>query len=343
MPWPGAAVKIPPPLSRSTQTLRAVVQGAFLLLCAWIGVEFHLFMRWGASQGQASYVPHPAGAEGFLPISALLSVKHWAVSGVISPVHPAGMFIFLAILAIGLLLKKAFCSWLCPVGTLSEALWRLGTRVLGRTFQAPRWLDYPLRSLKYLLLLFFVWAIGQMDAASLEGFLQSPYNTVADLKMYLFFTRISGLALGVLLTLALLSVVIKNVWCRYLCPYGALLGALSLLSPLRITRAKSTCIDCGKCTKACPAAIRVHQAGRVGSDECTACYRCVEACPVQGTLEMKGPVGKAVPGWVFGALVAGLFLAVTGMAMLTGHWHNNVSRQEYLDRMQELDGPDYRH
>lgn len=330
-------------LREDSQALRTVVQVAFLILCLWIGVEFFLFMRWGAALGQAAYVPHPPGAEGFLPISALLSLKLWLSTGVIHGVHPAGLFIFVAVLALGLLLKKAFCSWLCPVGTLSEALWKLGAKLLGRNRRPPRWVDYPLRSLKYLLLAFFLWAAWRMDGEALAGFLDSPFNVVADLRMYLFFLRLSGFALGVILVLALLSMVIQNFWCRYLCPYGALLGALSLLSPLRITRAKASCIDCGLCTKACPSGIQVHQAGRVGSDECTACYRCVEACPVKDTLAMRAPAGKAVPGWVFAALVCGLFIAVTGMAMLTGHWHNAISPQEYLERMQELDGPQYQH
>ncbi|HJW71573.1 MAG TPA: 4Fe-4S binding protein [Geothrix sp.] len=323
-------------LKTDGQLARRWVQGMFLLLCLWIGVEFALFMRWGASQGQAAYVPHPPGAEGFLPISALLSLKFWLTTGEITAIHPAGLFIFVAILGIGLLLKKAFCSWLCPIGTLSEALWMLGAKALGRSLRVPRWLDHPLRALKYLLLAFFALATLRLDGPELAAFLASPFNVAADLRLYLFFLHLSGFALGVILVLALLSTVIQNFWCRYLCPYGALLGALSLLSPFRITRAKASCIDCGLCTKACPSRIQVHQAGRVASDECTACFRCVEACPVKDTLEMRGPVGKAVPGWVFGLLVVGLFVAVTGMAILTGHWCNQVSRQDYLEVVQAL-------
>ncbi len=313
-----------------TQIVRRGVQAAFLVLCAWIGVQFALFMRWAGSGGNAAYAAHPAGAEGFLPISALLSLKYWMVAGRIHGLHPAGLFIFLAILGIGLLLRKGFCSWLCPVGTLSEQLWMLGRRLFGRSLAPPRWLDYPLRAVKYLLLGLFLLAVWRMDGPALEGFLDSPFNALADVKMYLFFAHISGLALGVVLALAGLSVLVQNAWCRYLCPYGALLGALSLASPLRITRAAASCIDCGRCTKACPSRIQVHRAGRVGGNECTACYRCVAACPVKDTLEMRAPMGKAVPGWVFGLLVAGLFVAVTGLAMLSGHWDTALSRRDYL-------------
>ena len=324
-------------LQKDSQAARAFVQGAFLALCAWIGAEFILFMRWGESGGNAARVAHPAGAEGFLPIAALLSFKHWLVTGTVHGVHPAGLFIFVAVLGTGLLLKKAFCSWMCPVGTLSEILWRLGRRLLGRSLALPRWADYPLRGVKYLILGFFLWAVWRMDGPMLEAFLDSPYNAAADVRMYLFFAHLSGLALGVLLALAGLSLLVQNFWCRYLCPYGALLGALSLASPLRITRAKATCIDCRLCTRACPSRIQVHQAGRVGSDECTACYRCVQACPVRDTLQMRAPVGKAVPGWAFGLLAAGLFVAVTGLAMLSGHWRTRVTPGEYLELIPAAD------
>lgn len=312
-----------------SQGIRRAVQAAFLLLCVWIGVDFALFMRW-ASAGGATYVAHPAGAEGFLPISALLSLKFWMVAGRIHGLHPAGLFIFLAILGIGLLLRKGFCSWLCPVGSLSELLWTLGRKLLGRNLAPPRWLDYPLRAVKYLLLGLFLWAVGRMDGAMLEGFLDSPFNALADVKLYLFFVHISGFALGVVLVLAGLSMLVQNFWCRYLCPYGALLGALSLASPLRITRTQAGCIDCGRCTQACPSRIQVHKAGRVGGDECTACYRCVAACPVKDTLGMRAPVGGAIPAWGFGLVVVGLFVAVTGLAMVTGHWHSRLGPREYL-------------
>jgi polyferredoxin len=317
-------------LRQDSQAARAAVQAAFLALSLGLGVEFALFLRWGASGGRAAYVPHPAGAEGFLPISALLSLKYWALTGQVHPLHPAGLFILVAVLAIGLLLKKAFCSWICPVGTLSEILGRLGRRLLGRNLDLPRWADRPLRGVKYLLLAFFLWAVWRMDGPALEAFLDSPFNALADVRMYLFFAHLSGLGLGVLLALAALSLLLRDFWCRYLCPYGALLGLLSRASPLRVTRNQAACTDCRKCTRACPARIPVHAAGRVGSEECSACYRCVAACPVKDTLRMQAPGRRAVPAWVFGLLVTGLFAAVTSLAMATGHWRTALGKEDYL-------------
>jgi polyferredoxin len=331
-------------LREDAQFFRSAVQAAFVLLCIWIGVEFSLFVRWGSSGGEAPFVGRPPGAEGFLPISALISLKYWLFTGVVNTVHPSGLFIFVAVLAVSVLLKKAFCSWLCPVGTLSEALWMLGKKVFGRNLTAPRWLDYPLRSLKYLLLLFFAVSVLTMDVPELKMFIYSPYNKVADLKMYLFFANIGTFALWSIIILMLLSVFIKNFWCRYLCPYGALLGAASWLSPLKVTRNASTCIDCELCTKACPSNIKVHTARRVWSDECMNCLACVDACPVRDTLDIRTSVtGTRVPNWVVGSLVVGVFVGITGLAVLTGHWQNGISREEYLQHFRQLDSSLYQH
>lgn len=331
-------------LKTDSEFLRSATQLAFVALCLWIGVEFYLFIQWGLSPNIESFTERPPGAEGFLPISALMSLKYWFQTGIINDVHPSGLFILLAIVAVSVLAKKAFCSWLCPIGTLSESLWMLGQKIFGKHITVNRWLDYPLRSLKYLLLFFFGFSIWQMDIPGLAGFIYSPYNKMADVKMFQFFANMTSFALWTITILMVLSVVIKNFWCRFLCPYGALLGIASLLSPLKITRSKTNCIDCELCTKSCPANIKVHAAGRVWSDECMGCLKCVEACPVKYTLEMKmSKKAAAVPPWVFAALVAGVFVAITGMGMLVGHWQNGISKQEYQRRFQEMNSPLYQH
>jgi ferredoxin len=74
------------------------------------------------------------------------------------------------------------------------------------------------------------------------------------------------------------------------------------------------------------------------------CYACVEACPVKDTLVMSaGSNSKSIPSWIFGFLIVGVFIAVTGMAMLTGHWQNNISKDEYLKRIQNIESPLYQH
>jgi ferredoxin len=324
------------------RALRLAVQLTFAALCLWIGIEFHRFVAWGQSHGSLPYAPRPPGVEGFLPISALISAKHFVTTGVVDRIHPAALFILSAIALLSLAVKKAFCSFLCPVGTFSEYLWRLGRFVYRRNIALPRWLDVPLRALKYALLGFFVWSIARMDLPTLDAFIGSPYNKVADIKLYLFFAQLSGLALKVVVVLVVLSLFIKNVWCRYLCPYGALLGIVGLFSPAKIARNKDRCIDCRLCTRACPSAIPIHRRGRVWSDECTSCLECVAVCPVKQTLEVKVARRTVSPRQV-AVIVLAVFLGVTGVGMSLGHWRNDISAAEYLQRFERLDQPAYQH
>src|SRR5438045_9019124 len=110
----------------------------------------------------------PAGVEGWLPIAGLMNVKYWLSTGHIPGIHPAAFFLFITFLAIAFLFRKAFCNWLCPVVTLSEYLWRAGRTLLRRNFQFTRWLDLPLRSLKYLLLSFSRWAVVYVQSDALD-------------------------------------------------------------------------------------------------------------------------------------------------------------------------------
>ena len=203
-----------------------------------------------------------------------------APNGNIDPIHPAGLAIFIGICLMSVVVAKSFCSHVCPVGLISELLGRLGIRVTGRTLTPPKWLDIPLRGLKYLLLGFFAWAIWWvMDPAAIESFLESPYAKIVDAKMWLFFASPSRLTIAVLGVLVVGSIFVRDLWCRYLCPYGALVGMLGILAPLKVTR-DDLCTDC-ECTRVCPARLPVHGMKRVASVECTCCQDCVVSCPVE--------------------------------------------------------------
>ncbi|HEX3987358.1 MAG TPA: 4Fe-4S binding protein [Acidobacteriaceae bacterium] len=323
-----------------SQRIRRIVQGLFVALNAWIGLQFFLWVRRFERGGQGLQVGRPAGVEGWLPIAGLMNLKYLILTRHVSPIHPAAMFLLIAFLLMSLFLKKAFCSWLCPVGTLSEYLWKMGRRLFGRNLTPPRWLDRTLRSLKYILLAFFVGVIGSMSAEALAGFMLTPYGLIADVKMLDFFRTLTLTGVIVLGVLAGLSLLIQNFWCRYLCPYGALMGLVSLLSPTKIRRDAEACIDCGKCSKACPGHLQVDQLIQIRSVECSACLACVAACPVENALQFALPPQKAAlpaerwrgrvlrPGTV-AAMIAIFFFGLVLFARMTGHWRTPIPNRVY--------------
>ncbi len=320
------------------RTWRLASQLAFLLLNLWIGIEFYLFVRHVETGGQTLLVQRPPGVEGWLPIAGLMNLKYTLATWRMPDVHPAGMVLLAIFLVISWLLRKAFCSWLCPVGTVSEWLWRGGSEIFGRNLSLPKWADIPLRGVKYLLLAFFGYAVLRMSAADVQAFMQSPYGVVADVKMLNFFRHLGTTAALVIVALVGLSVVVKNFWCRYACPYGALVGLASLASPARISRDPQTCIDCAKCARACPSRLPVDRKIAVRSAECTGCLDCVAACPVKGALALAVPARRVVPAWAVFAIIAALFLGGVGAARLAGHWRGGVPTELYFELVPAADG-----
>lgn len=326
---------------------RRVIQWATAAVTIAVGWRFSLWVS-AHLMGRSPTVSRPAGVEGFLPIDAMLALRHWLTSHVIDPVHPAGLAIFMGICIMSLVVARSFCSHMCPVGLLSELAGRLGIRLTGRSLRVPRWLDVPLRSIRFLLLGFFVWAVWfAMTPHQVEAFLNSPYARVVDVKMWLFFARPSSTTVAVLGVLLVGSVFVRDLWCRYLCPYGALLGMLGRFAPFKVTRVADLCTDCRACTRACPAQLVVHSLDRVASIECTACQDCVAACPVSGCLAVSPPRGAGRQWWLQPAramvLAVGLYVAVIGVFRVTGHWHTSVTEAEYQRRLDEINSPLYTH
>lgn len=313
---------------KPVQVARYVIKAVFLIFILYVGIRFFQFYMHFATQGKQPFVARPSAVEGFLPISALVAFKVWLTSGWFDQIHPAGLVLFTFIVGSGLFFRKAFCGWLCPVGTISEWLGMLGKKLFKRNFEIPGWLVWLLTPLKYLLLLFFLSLIYNMSDYSARLFLDDPYNKISDVKMLLFFLNISGFGLTVLLVLFVLSLFFKNFWCRFLCPYGALIGLGSIFRITKIKRSEETCIHCEMCTKVCPQRIKVSKKSQVITPECSACMQCVEACPVKDTLNMT-VVNKKVNKWFVPVAFLLTFILVVGIAKVTGHWHTILTSNDW--------------
>ena len=336
--------KVAAPKTRHSLYLRHWVQIILFAVIIGVGIQFAIFVHQAQSMGPVS-VQRPPGVEGFLPIGALMGWKLFFSTGIWDPIHPAAMVILGFSAIVCLALRKSFCSWICPVGTLSEWMWRLGRLVMGRNFQPPYWIDILLRSAKYALLGFFVWVIFQMDARAIIEFLQSPYYKMSDVKMLHFFTRMTALTGGVLLFLTVGSFFLRNFWCRYLCPYGALMGLFAMVGPTHIQRCTDSCIDCGRCTKACPYHLPVEHKQAIRGPECTGCLDCIESCPVKGTLSLK-TMGSRQKSWSaawLGITIVLLLALSIYTARITGHWQGRVHTREFQILLQQIDAPQMTH
>lgn len=319
-------LKLPPSPLSSPSSLRFYIQLGFTIFMLYVGLEFYAYYQWGIGASEV-YTPRPPAVGAFLPIGALVSAKYLLFTGIWDVVHPAALVIFLMALFVSFVARKGFCGYMCPVGFATRLMDTLGRR-LGISRRLPRWLSLLLSLPKYALLGMFIYLIILgMDIASIEGFMQSPYNMIVDSKMLVLFLHPSATTLTAIMVIALGSMIIPGFWCRGLCPYGALLGLFSWLSPLQVRRDAESCIDCQKCSKACPMRIPVHKAGQVLTPECQGCLECLAACPVQGCLAVKAGYGKAsraLPFWSIAALSLLVLWFVYLTALVSGHWYGQV-------------------
>lgn len=315
-------------------TPRKAVQLISLAIVVIAAGQLYLFVHGIRQDGAASaFTYRPAVLEGFLPIGAIMAAKYWLLTGIYDPVHPAGLTILLIALVISFLFRRSFCSWFCPIGTVSEWLGKLGDRLFKREFRLPALLHYPLLVLKYILLGFILYNfVIQLPVEFVAQFMNAPYYLTADIAILDFWRDISTTVLVFLIAMTVLSVIFKNFWCRYLCPYGALLSLPALLSPLGIVRDKERCINCGSCSRACPNKIKVDVKSRVNSVECTACLNCAKACPRENTLTPKWfrlPLSPAV----LAISILAVYFGIVFFAKLSGHWQSILTFNDYVQLM----------
>ena len=207
------------------------------------------------------------------------------------------------------------------------AIW---AQTLQAQFRLPRSVDISLRGVKYLLLGLFVYVVAEMSVLAIRQFLDSPYGMVDDVKMLNLFRNLGVTGWSIMAVLVLGSMVVQNFWCRYFCPYGALMGLVSLASPLRIRRDANLCIDCAKCAKACPSALPVDRLVTIQSAECLGRMQCITSCPAEGALFLSMPRRKRVPAWVVAAGVAALFLGTYVYGRSTSRWNTDLPDRVYF-------------
>ncbi|WDF94721.1 4Fe-4S binding protein [Aeromonas dhakensis] len=325
-----------------SQWLRARTRQLLLLCWGLVTLQYGLHV-WQLGQGISPWLVRPDVVDGFLPIAGGLGLRAWLGQGLVDPHHPAATVTVLVLSLSALLLGRAFCAWFCPLGLVGEWLHGLRSRLLPGEWTPPRWLDAVLRGQKFLVLAFLLFIVLiAVPGAALPGYFTSPYHQAADMKMGAFFfnlTLISGLCLGWVL---LLTATFRQGFCRYLCPYGAWLALLGLLTPLRIRRDPARCLrsaghDCDKCSRACPSRIQVHQLIAVRSLECTSCLSCVAACPKRAdALHFGTPRRRLSPPRLLGLLCLLLLVLPLLCYGLLGIWASQTPLEVRAQLLQLL-------
>jgi ferredoxin len=243
-----------------------------------------------------------------------------------------GTFVlFIVTLVLAVVLRRSFCGQICPFGGLQEFFAKLGQKIFKKRFVIPRKADRILRYLKYVVLVLTIvmaWLTAELWITPYD-----PYNALGHLADWNTLTTTYLVGFILLIVTLLGSLIFDRVFCKYLCPAGALYGIIGKISPWAVRVNKNKCIRCGLCDKACPMNVKVMECkkGKVSDIECINCNECVNACPVKGAIS-TGFSKKAILHPIIATIVtAALFFVPILVAKGFGYYQvlpNKLTQNE---------------
>lgn len=254
----------------------------------------------------------PVGVDALCPFGGVEALWAFIAQGtVLKRLAFSSIVLLVATVGTALVMGRAFCGQLCPLGTLQELFGRLGRKlgIARATMPAP--LDTGARFIKYAVLA--IATIGTWVAGSLVFRPLDPWAAYHHLTSPELWTEFSVGAIVLALTVGG-SLIYERFFCRYACPMGALLGLLSRFSWFKVRRTADSCTDCGSCDAACPVGLDVSCAGDVTTPECIACGECVTSCPRPGALAFSDKSGRTISPLVVTLATAAVFFGVIGIA-----------------------------
>jgi polyferredoxin len=313
---------------------RDVVRYTFLVYFVALMVQLWLFALWALGHS-SHFVPRPNAVAGIIPIGAYMSFFAWLKTGLWDTVLPAGVVIIISALVMSLLLKRGFCGWICPVGAFFQIPADIGKRLRkGGNLPVHRWVDLALRGLRDAMAVAAVALLGVIVPIGVAlGFRHYDFYYVADIRIVKYFVHpplwwsVTGLAV------VGLSLAYGNVWCRWLCPLGAIYGTVGTASLTNVCRDTEACASCGKCAQACPNRVPVDKLSIVRAPECDGCQTCVRTCTQPGALEPRILGRWRLAWWTWPVTALALWLGIYAVAVLTHNWASPLPVSAFRDAL----------
>ncbi len=219
----------------------------------------------------------------------------------------SNFYILGAVLLMTLLLRRAFCGYLCPIGAMSEWLQAGARRVGVKPWQVPYVVDRVLSKLKYLVLgiiLYFTWSTAELAFRVADPCYALISRHGEDITVWAYV--VAG-------AVVVASLLIVMPFCRWFCPLAAVLNPFSRAGLSRVKRDSESCVDCGVCSTVCPTGIPVDRVPEVKAARCLSCLRCVESCPSGGDGALSwGPPRALGRSWPQAALISILIICLVG-------------------------------
>lgn len=261
-------------------SIRTFVQIFFFALITLIAINHSL-----EKQGVEIAFLSSASLHAVCPFGGVVSIYQYLTAGTfVKKIHESAFILMYIGFALALLVGPAFCGWACPLGSFQEWLGKPGRKIFKKRFNkfVPPKLDSYLRYLRYTVLIWVLYVTATTAKLFFTDY--DPYYALFN-----FWTgEVAVSALIILGVVIVASLFVERPFCKYACPYGAVLGVFNLFRIFKIKRNSATCIDCKVCDRVCPMNIDVSESGIVRDHQCISCLKCTSenSCPVDDTVEM---------------------------------------------------------
>ncbi|MEA1968061.1 MAG: 4Fe-4S binding protein [Thermodesulfobacteriota bacterium] len=216
----------------------------------------------------------------------------------------------IAVMLAFLLFGPLWCGWICPFGNLSYFISRAGA-VLFPNIQItiPEKADRPLRYLKYVILVIFIYVI---ITHRFDYFFTDHMEMYFSTEFTTFFIKFKKYAI------MLIPLLIPRFFCKYLCFQKAMYNIINRFLPFTsIHRNTDQCVECRKCDKACPMGINISTMDSIKGKDCIGCFSCVDekVCPSKvNAMELRF-LGKKIKPLKFAAIVIPVYYLTTWLVL----------------------------
>ncbi|QEN05083.1 4Fe-4S binding protein [Thiospirochaeta perfilievii] len=299
--------------------LRKIIQILFFVLILLTSIGHGL-----EESGVSIPLISSASLHAVCPFGGVVSIYEYFVSGsYVKKVHESSFILMFIVFGLAIVLGPVFCGWICPFGTFQEWVSKIGRKVFKKRFNTfiPYKVDKYLRFIRYFILILVLVKTAQSVELLFANI--DPYYALFNI----WSDEVAITAYIALLVVVILSLFVERPFCKYACPYGALLGITNLFRPAKIKREASTCISCSVCDKKCPMNIPLSNIDVSKDHQCISCMECTSEanCPKADTMTFS--IGKRVLSYKNVAIITvSLFIIGIGGSMALNLWKTESSK-----------------
>ena len=198
--------------------------------------------------------------------------------------HNISLYVTGFLLSVGVVFGKLICGYVCPMGLLQDLLYKIKTRKFLMKLRYLRYIKYVVLAVFVIILPYFIrhgltllgrpWFCAYICPS---GTIFAAIPLIAANEFLWGFLGLQFvLKVSIALAVIIASVFVLRIFCRVLCPLGAIYGLLNKISIVGIKTQKDKCIGCHKCKSACH--IKIDPISEPNSPECFRCGSCAKAC-----------------------------------------------------------------